>query len=29
VVYGLGTLLTAVRYVLHRSGMLSCDKFRR
>jgi glycosyltransferase involved in cell wall biosynthesis len=29
VVYGLGTLLTAVRYVLHRSGILSCDKFRR
>jgi glycosyltransferase involved in cell wall biosynthesis len=29
VVYGLGTLLTAIRYVLHRSGMFSCDKFRR
>jgi glycosyltransferase involved in cell wall biosynthesis len=29
VVYGLGTLLTAIRYVLHRSGMLSCDKFQR
>ena len=29
VVYGLGTLLTALRYVLHRAGILSCDKFRR
>jgi glycosyltransferase involved in cell wall biosynthesis len=29
VVYGLGTLLTALRYVLHRWGILSCDKFRR
>jgi glycosyltransferase involved in cell wall biosynthesis len=29
VVYGLGTLMTALRYVLHRAGILSCDKFRR
>jgi glycosyltransferase involved in cell wall biosynthesis len=29
VVYGLGTLLVALRYVLHRAGILSCDKFRR
>ena len=29
VVYGLGTLVTALRYVLHRTGILSCDKFRR
>jgi glycosyltransferase involved in cell wall biosynthesis len=29
VVYGLGTLAVALRYVLHRAGILSCDKFRR
>ncbi len=29
VVYGLGTLVTALRYVLHRTGIVSCDKFRR
>jgi glycosyltransferase involved in cell wall biosynthesis len=29
VVYGLGTLATALRYVLHRTGIVSCDKFRR
>ena len=29
VVYGLGTLVVALRYVLHRAGILSCDKFRR
>jgi glycosyltransferase involved in cell wall biosynthesis len=29
VVYGLGTLMTALRFRLHRLGILSCDKFRR
>lgn len=29
VVYGLGTLLTAARFLLHRWGVLGCDKFRR
>jgi glycosyltransferase involved in cell wall biosynthesis len=29
VVYGLGTLAVALRYVLHRAGILPCDKFRR
>ncbi|MBI3932795.1 MAG: glycosyltransferase family 2 protein [Acidobacteria bacterium] len=29
VVYGLGTLWTACRFLLHRSGILDCDKFRR
>ena len=29
VVYGLGTLWTALRFVLHRAGLVSCDKFRR
>jgi glycosyltransferase involved in cell wall biosynthesis len=29
VVYGLGTLWTALRFVLHRGGLVSCDKFRR
>src|SRR6185295_6362826 len=29
VVYGLGTLWTAVRFLLHRSGILHCEKFRR
>ena len=29
VLYGLGTLAVALRYVLHRAGILSCDKFRR
>jgi glycosyltransferase involved in cell wall biosynthesis len=29
VVYGLGTLMTAVRFVLHRSGLVSSEKFRR
>jgi hypothetical protein len=29
VVYGLGTLFVALRYVLHRTGILPCDKFRR
>jgi glycosyltransferase involved in cell wall biosynthesis len=29
VVYGLGTLWTALRFVLHRAGLVSCDRFRR
>jgi glycosyltransferase involved in cell wall biosynthesis len=29
VVYGLGTLMTAVRFVLHRWGLVSSEKFRR
>ena len=29
VVYGLGTLWTALRFVLHRSGLAKSDKFRR
>ncbi len=29
VVYGLGTLMTAARFLLHRWGVLSCEKFRR
>jgi hypothetical protein len=29
VVYGLGTLKTALRYVLHRSGLLRSEKFHR
>jgi glycosyltransferase involved in cell wall biosynthesis len=29
VVYGLGTLWTALRFLLHRSGILHCEKFRR
>ena len=29
VVYGLGTLMTALRFRLHRWGLLACDKFRR
>jgi glycosyltransferase involved in cell wall biosynthesis len=29
VVYGLGTLLTAARFLLNRWGLLRCDKFRR
>jgi hypothetical protein len=29
VVYGLGTLWTAVRFRLHRLGLLPCDKLRR
>jgi glycosyltransferase involved in cell wall biosynthesis len=29
VVYGLGTLWTALRFVLHRTGLVPCDKFRR
>jgi glycosyltransferase involved in cell wall biosynthesis len=29
VVYGLGTLWTAARFLLHRAGLVSCDKFRR
>ena len=29
VVYGLGTLMTALRFRLHRWGLLGCDKFRR
>ncbi len=29
VVYGLGTLLTALRFVLHRLGVATSDKFRR
>ncbi|HET7291499.1 MAG TPA: glycosyltransferase family 2 protein [Vicinamibacteria bacterium] len=29
VVYGLGTLWTAARFLLHRSGIVPCDKFRR
>ena len=28
VVYGLGTLGTAARYLLHRTGLVPCDKFR-
>jgi glycosyltransferase involved in cell wall biosynthesis len=28
VVYGLGTLWTALRFVLHRAGVVSCDKLR-
>ena len=28
VVYGLGTLMTALRFVLHRSGIVPCAKFR-
>jgi glycosyltransferase involved in cell wall biosynthesis len=29
VVYGLGTLWTAARFLLHRWGIVPCDKFRR
>jgi glycosyltransferase involved in cell wall biosynthesis len=29
VVYGLGTLWTALRFLLHRSGIVHCEKFRR
>ena len=29
VVYGLGTLWTATRFLLHRAGLVPCDKFRR
>jgi glycosyltransferase involved in cell wall biosynthesis len=29
VVYGLGTLWTALRFLLHRSGIVQCEKFRR
>ena len=29
VVYGLGTLWTATRFLLHRWGVVPCDKFRR
>jgi glycosyltransferase involved in cell wall biosynthesis len=29
VVYGIGTLWTAVRFLLHRCGILDCAKFRR
>jgi glycosyltransferase involved in cell wall biosynthesis len=29
VVYGLGTLWTALRFLLHRSGLVHCEKFRR
>jgi glycosyltransferase involved in cell wall biosynthesis len=29
VVYGLGTLWTATRFLLHRWGIVPCDKFRR
>jgi glycosyltransferase involved in cell wall biosynthesis len=29
VVYGLGTLWTAVRFLLHRWGIVPCEKFRR
>ena len=28
VVYGLGTLRTALRFVLHRGGIVPCAKFR-
>jgi glycosyltransferase involved in cell wall biosynthesis len=28
VVYGLGTLATAVRFLLHRAGIVPCEKFR-
>ena len=28
VVYGLGTLWTATRFLLHRWGLVGCDKFR-
>jgi glycosyltransferase involved in cell wall biosynthesis len=29
VVYGLGTLATAARFLLHRAGLVPCEKFRR
>ena len=29
VVYGLGTLATAARFLAHRAGLVSSDKFRR
>ncbi len=29
VVYGLGTLWTALRFLLHRWGLVECDRFRR
>lgn len=29
VVYGLGTLWTALRYLLHQWGIVACEKFRR
>jgi len=29
VVYGLGTLWTAARFLLHRWGIVPCEKFRR
>jgi hypothetical protein len=29
VVYGLGTLWTATRFLLHRWGIVSCERFRR
>jgi hypothetical protein len=29
VVYGLGTLWTALRFLLHRAGIVHCEKFRR
>jgi hypothetical protein len=29
VVYGLGTLWTAARFLLHRWGLVHSDKFRR
>jgi hypothetical protein len=29
VVYGLGTLATAGRFLAHRAGLVSSDKFRR
>ena len=29
VVYGLGTLWTALRFLLHRWGIVPCEKFRR
>jgi len=28
VVYGLGTLFTAARYLLHRAGIVRSEKFR-
>jgi hypothetical protein len=29
VVYGMGTLWEALRFLLHRWGILECDRFRR
>jgi hypothetical protein len=29
VVYGVGTLITAARFLAHRAGVVSSEKFRR